>query len=130
MVKNLEAAIRPGVVVLYTDGFKARGYEGIGWAVSVWKDGAETEALSRKLGRAEAFNAEVVALVVALGVAAAEGEALVLSNSQVAVSAVSKGFSPSSQPAVRRAYTDLQHPGVKLEWCPAHAGVKGNGRAD
>jgi len=90
----------------------------------------EVEAVSGKLGRAEVFDAEVVALAVALDVAAAERRALVLSDSQAAVCPVSKGFSPSCQPAAERAFNGLRHPGVKLDWCPAHAGVKGNERAD
>lgn len=44
----------------------------------------------------EVFNAEVVALAVGLGVVAAEERALVFSDSQAVVSAISKGFSPSS----------------------------------
>jgi len=72
----------------------------------------------------------VVALAVALDVAAAERRALVFSDSQAAVNAVSKGFSPSYQLAVERAHKNLQSPGVKLNWYPAHAGVKGNERAD
>jgi len=31
---------------------------------------------------------------------------------------------------VERAYNNLQYLNVKLNWCPAHAGVKGNERAD
>ena len=54
----------------------------------------------------------------------------IIFNSVQRVSAVSKGFSPSCQPAVERAYRSLQLPGVKLDWCPAHAGIKGNERAD
>ena len=98
--------------------------------MSVWRNGTEVEAHSGKLSQAEVFDAEMVALAVALEVAAAEGKALVLSDSQAAISAASKGFSPSSQPAVDRAFRALQRPSVKLDWCPAHAGVKGNERAD
>ena len=98
--------------------------------MSAWRNGVETEAYSGKLGHAEVFDAELVALAVALNVAKAEKKALVLSDSQAAVSAASKGFPPSSQPAARMAFGALQHAGVRLEWCPAHAGVQGNERAD
>lgn len=81
---------------MYTDGSKVKGREEAGWAVFVWKNGREIEAFSGKLGQAEVFDAEVVALAVALDLAAAEERALVLSNSQAVVNAVSKGFSPSS----------------------------------
>ena len=88
------------------------------------------EALSGKFGRAEVFDAKVVALAVALKVAAAEEEALVFSDSQAAVSAASKGFSPTSQPTVSKAFRALRYPKVKLNWYPAYAGVEGNERAD
>ena len=88
VVERLQAEVPLGTAVLYTDGSKARGREEAGWAVSVWKNGTEVEAVSGKLGRAEVFDAEVVALAVALDVAAAERRALVLSDSQAAVSAV------------------------------------------
>lgn len=90
----------------------------------------ETEAYSEKLGRAEVFDVEVVALAVALSVVKVEREALVLSDSQAAVNTASKGFSPTSQPVVRRAFEALQSPGVGVEWCPAYVGVWGNERAD
>ena len=96
----------------------------------MWKDGREVEALSGKLGHAKVFDAEVVALAVGLSVAAAEERALVFTDSQAAASAVSKGFSPSSQPAVEKAFNGLRHPGTSLYWYPAYAGVKGNERAD
>lgn len=129
-VKELLAGLPPSVTILYADGSKTRGSEPAGWALSAWRNGRETEALSGKLGRAEVFDAEVVALAVALRLAKAEREALALSDSQAAISAAAKGFSPSSQPAVRRAFDGLRQPGVKLEWYPAHAGVQGNERAD
>jgi len=76
----LQAEALLGTVILYINEFKIKGYEEAGWAVSVWKDSAEVEAISGKLGRAEVFDAEVVALV-ALDVAVAEKRALILSDS-------------------------------------------------
>lgn len=54
------------------------------------------EVFSGKLGYAEVFDAEVIALAVKLNVAAIKKQALVFSDSQAAVSAVYKGFSPSN----------------------------------
>jgi len=68
------------MVVLYIDGFKVKGYKEAGWVVLVWKDGTEVEAFNGKLGRVKVFDAEVVALVVALDVAVVKRRALVLSD--------------------------------------------------
>ena len=48
--------------------------------VSVWKDGRKVKALSGKLGYAEVFDAEVVALAVGLDVAATKERTLIFSD--------------------------------------------------
>ena len=47
----------------------------------MWKNGTEVKAFSGKLGRTKVFDAEVIALAVALGVVGGKRQALVLSNS-------------------------------------------------
>ena len=65
-------------VVYYTDGSKKNRRE-VGWAVSAWCGGKEVAAVSGKLRQAEVFDAEVVALAVALRIAGPRS--LVLSDS-------------------------------------------------
>jgi len=114
-------------MVYYTDGSKSERYDA-GWAVSAWQKGKEVASVSGKLRKAEVFDAEVVALAVALSLAGPRS--LVLSDSQAAIRAVHKGDSPSSQLVVRRAHEALRKGLAQVDWCPAHKEVPGNERAD
>ncbi|XP_045492449.1 uncharacterized protein LOC123691907 [Colias croceus] len=118
---------------VYTDGSKIEGR--VGAALSVWKGEAETKAIKLALPPyCTVYQAELLALKRAVDIACKSGAAKVgvLSDSRSALQAVTLSsphpLAVQTRAALRKAA--LQRREVSLFWIKAHAGLKGNERAD
>ncbi|XP_045505008.1 uncharacterized protein LOC123701548 [Colias croceus] len=118
---------------VYTDGSKIEGR--VGAALSVWKGEAETKAVKLALPPyCTVYQAELLALKRAVDIACKSGAAKVgvFSDSRSALQAVTLSsrhpLAVQTRAALRNAA--LQRREVSLFWIKAHAGLKGNERAD
>ncbi|CAF4832313.1 unnamed protein product [Pieris macdunnoughi] len=127
-----ELTINRDSLQIYTDGSKTQ--EGVGAAISLWK--GDKEIKSQKLHLAHyctVYQAELVALQRAAqqAVQRKETEVLIYSDSRSALDAVAGGrsFDPLVT-EIRELLTQYPEKNVKLFCVKAHAGRRGNERAD
>ncbi|CAF4921525.1 unnamed protein product [Pieris macdunnoughi] len=132
ILSNEELTINGSSLQIYTDGSKTE--EGVGAAISLWK--GDIEIKSQKLHLAHfctVYQAELMALKRAaqLAVQRKETEVLIYSDSRSALDAVVGGrsFDPLVT-EIRELLIQHSEKNIKLFWVKAHAGRRGNERAD